>query len=115
MNKVVALIALASVALTGCLDKNEVTDKSATISNIQKESCRFVDLEQASTSCKEGQLAVFMPNRWGNEQYPIHASSQFCDFRYQIVYNNSGVTCIYTGQRYEKRPEEMKEEKPMPK
>ncbi len=106
MNKVIGLIALASVALTGCLDKDDVPGKSAAIATIQNESCRFVDLEQASTRCKEGQLAIFMPNRWGNEQYPIHAASQFCDFRYQIVYNNSGVTCIYTGQRYEKRPEE---------
>lgn len=112
MKKVIAVIALASAALTGCLDKDEAASKSA---NIQKESCRFMELENASTSCKEGQVALFMPGRWGNEQYPIVAASQFCDFRYQIVYNNGGVTCIYTGQRYEKKPEEKKGEKPAQK
>jgi hypothetical protein len=104
MKKVIAVIALASVALTGCLDKDEF-GKSG---NIQKESCMFNELGKASTSCKEGQLAVFLPGSWGNEQYPILAASQFCDFRYQIVYNNGGVSCIYTGQRLEKKAEEKK-------
>jgi hypothetical protein len=104
MKNVIAVIALASLALTGCLDK----DESGKSSNIQKESCIFNELGKASASCKEGQVAVFLPSSWGNEQYPILASSRFCDFRYQIVYNNGGVSCIYTGQRFDKKTEEKK-------
>lgn len=104
MKKVFIIAAFASLALTGCLEnaKEPAPVKETTI---QKEMCMFNEIDKAATRCKEGQLAVFLPAFFGNEQLPIFAASQFCDYRYQIVYNNGGVSCVYTGQRLEKKPE----------
>ena len=49
--------------------------------------------------CKEGQLAWFAPERWGNDQLPITFVAAVCDFRHPIVWNNGGVACIYTDVR----------------
>jgi len=93
MKKIVTLFAM-SIALSGCLDGAE---KSAIH---QKETCMFSSLD--SPSCKEGQLALFVPNSWGNEQLPLYAASVFCNFEHAVVYNNGGVLCVFTGQRIQK-------------
>ena len=49
--------------------------------------------------CKEGELAWFMPSRWGNDQLPIAFAAAVCDFHHPIVWNNGGVACVYTQAR----------------
>lgn len=56
--------------------------------------------------CREGQLAWFMPPRWGNDQLPIMFVAAVCDFRHPVVWNNGGVACVYTNVRREGPPEQ---------
>jgi hypothetical protein len=60
--------------------------------------CLMTDVKD---HCQEGQLAWFMPPRWGNEQLPIVFTAAVCDFRHPIVWTNGGVACIYTNVRRE--------------
>jgi len=55
--------------------------------------------------CKEGQLSWFAPDSWGNDQLPLKFAAFSCDYRYPIVWNNGGVSCIYTNLRRERRVE----------
>jgi hypothetical protein len=43
----------------------------------QSESCLFTAINEADKVCKTGQVAVFVPLQWGNEQLPIYAASIF--------------------------------------
>ncbi|MEI7843879.1 MAG: hypothetical protein WCI39_12720 [Gallionellaceae bacterium] len=92
MKKVIAATVIATLALTGCLGKE---DAKTPIN--QKETCMFSQI--GSATCAEGQLALFTPNSWGNEQLPLYAASVFCDFNHPVVQNNGGVLCVFTKQR----------------
>ena len=61
-------------------------------------------------TCKDGDVLAFLPARWGNEQLPIFAASQLCNFNKAVVYNNVGVTCIYTGVRVRARLDKEKKD-----
>ncbi|MAC99651.1 MAG: hypothetical protein CMK76_07200 [Pseudomonadales bacterium] len=43
--------------------------------------------------------ALFKPSRWGSEQLPLNIAGAYCDFNYQVMYNNSGVICVFTDKR----------------
>lgn len=87
-----AAIALV-LGLLGCKDegvsyKNEVCKADMTI---------FGGVEP---KCKDGQIFLFQPNRWGNAQIPIIVATYFCDFNAPIVHNESSVSCVYK-RRYD--------------
>lgn len=65
----------------------------------QDKLCVVQSGDDAKASCKEGQILLFRPARWGNEQLPITVSSVFCDFNHPIVWNDGGVTCVFTTRR----------------
>lgn len=67
--------------------------------NPQDKLCAVQSGDDAKASCKEGQILLFRPARWGNEQLPITVSSVFCDFNHPIVWNNGGVSCVFTSRR----------------
>ncbi len=50
-------------------------------------------------NCKNGELIAFLPNSWGNDQLPLYFITLHCDFNHKIVYNRSGVVCVYTNKR----------------
>ncbi|WP_267523415.1 hypothetical protein [Campylobacter sp. MG1] len=46
-------------------------------------------------NCKNGQVFYFQPSQLMNKQIPIVVSTYFCDFKFPIVQNEGGVTCVY--------------------
>ncbi|MTI11638.1 hypothetical protein E1189_00790 [Sansalvadorimonas verongulae] len=85
-------ILVATVALAGCLPKKEIDQSNLCIYKTDKEA------EQ----CKTGELSYFKANRWGNEQLPLNVAASYCDFNYEVIYNNSGVICVFTNARTKK-------------
>jgi hypothetical protein len=100
------LLVAVSVVLCGCLEKSGTESKSISLS--QDSLCLFSEFGDAKTKCKNGQVAVFAPSRWGNEQLPIYAASNFCDYRYTIVQNSGGVSCIFIDARLKENPKDNK-------
>ena len=64
----------------------------------QDEICVYSSDADAK-QCKEGQLSLFKPGSWGNEQLPLMVAAAYCDFNYQVTQNNSGVICVFTTKR----------------
>ncbi len=100
--KNIFVVTAISLMLSGCFDSG--TSGSQSVS--QSDSCVFSEVKDARKECKNGQVALFVPRQWGNEQFPILAASVFCDYRYSIVQNNGGVSCIYTDVRLKEKPQE---------
>lgn len=104
-NQIIFVLAI-SVLLSGCFESggsasNQLVSQSA--------SCIFSAVNDAKKECKNGQVAVFMPGQWGNEQLPIYAASIFCDYRYSIVHDKGGVSCIFTDVRLKDKPQDKAE------
>ncbi len=93
-------VVVMSAMLTGCFEG------AASVS--QDSSCVFTQTDDAIKQCKNGQVAVFLPMQWGNDQLPVAAASSFCDYRFQIVQNNGGVSCIFTDARLKEKQQEKK-------
>ena len=55
-------------------------------------SCLVTDID--ASHCAPGDLLMYLPMRWGNDQLPIIFAARNCDLSNNIVYNNGGVTCI---------------------
>ena len=65
----------------------------------QNKLCVAANGDEAKDKCKDGDVFMWQPSLFGNEQYPIMYIALMCDFRYQITYNNGGVSCIFTTKR----------------
>ena len=65
----------------------------------QTELCLVQDGNAASKECKNGDVMLFLPPSFGNEQLPIGISAAFCDFEHPVVHNAGGVSCIFTDAR----------------
>ncbi len=90
----IAFAALA-VALVGCA--------SVAGSGIDQRSvCVYAD-DAGASKCAEGQLSLFSPARWGNDQLPLQVAAAYCNFDHQIIFNDGGVLCVFTGQRVQRR------------
>jgi len=87
--KKMALIAFAVLTLTGCNQKAQID---------QSKMCIYRNSQEAK-KCKAGELSWFKPNRWGSEQLPLGAAGTYCNFNHEIIYNNSGVICVFTDKR----------------
>jgi len=59
----------------------------------------IISTDSEVKKCKSGELVLFKPSRWGNEQLPLGIAGAYCDFNYQIMHNNSGLICVYTDKR----------------
>jgi len=104
--KKIIVVAAASVLLSGCLESG---GSSGGQSLSQSESCVFSDIKDAQKECKNGQVALFAPRQWGNEQLPIYAAATFCDYRYSITHSNGAVSCIFTDVRLKEKPQDTAE------
>ncbi|MEX1221131.1 MAG: lipoprotein [Idiomarina sp.] len=89
--KKAVLIAVAAFALAGCNQQPHVD---------QSNLCIYSNDEEAK-QCKTGEMAWYKPNRWGNEQLPLSVAGAYCDFNYEVMYNNAGVICVFTDKRME--------------
>lgn len=88
--KKLLFIAIFSILLNGCDQKTHVD---------QSQMCVY-STDQEAKRCSSGELAYFKPQMWGNEQLPLNAAAAYCDFNHEIMYNNSGVICVFTDKRY---------------
>nr|PMI52312.1 hypothetical protein BCU43_19900 [Vibrio lentus]PMI89476.1 hypothetical protein BCU35_23040 [Vibrio lentus]PMI98573.1 hypothetical protein BCU32_16865 [Vibrio lentus] len=61
--------------------------------------CHFANGDEANAKCKDGDVAMWTPNSFGNEQLPILYISLFCDFEAPITHTVGGVSCIFTTKR----------------
>lgn len=102
MKKLTLFAVCSSLILTSCLEsvKNQGEDKSAL--------CVIENKDDDVSRCEDGQLLVFLPNSWGNDQLPIIVAALFCNFDYSVVYNNGGVVCKLNKKRWEKFVERAK-------
>jgi hypothetical protein len=87
--KKISLISLFVVALVGCNQKAQID---------QSKMCMYSTDDEAK-QCKSGELSWYSPKRWGSEQLPLSAAVAYCDFNYEVMYNNSGVICVFTDKR----------------
>jgi hypothetical protein len=76
--------------LTGCSAQSSHTEQS--------KLCVFSNNTQAA-KCKNGELAMFSPDSWGNDQLPLDVVASFCNTNHQVIYNKSGVVCEFTNKR----------------
>lgn len=56
--------------------------------------CAFAN-DDIATKCQSGQIALFVPDSWGNEQYPVIYAAKYCDFNFPIVHTNGAVSCVF--------------------
>ena len=64
--------------------------------------CEVNEMEQILVKCKPGETLVFLPRRFGNEQFPLIATAIGCDLSHQVVQTNGGVVC--TVKQLEAKP-----------
>lgn len=65
----------------------------------QNHACQVSTTDGLISSCKDGDVLIFTPNIFGNEQMPVKIAGLVCDFQHPIVYNEGGVSCIFTSKR----------------
>ena len=64
----------------------------------QSKLCHVQTDEQAK-SCNSGELILFQPRSFGNEQLPLMIAAAYCDTNYQIMHTKGAVMCVFTDKR----------------
>lgn len=65
----------------------------------QNQTCLVSDTEKMIQQCKEGDILIFAPSIFGNEQLPITIAGLVCNFEYPIVTSVGGVSCVFSTAR----------------
>lgn len=109
MKKIILFSMLGAIILYGCKQSSNIDKdlKTKTLNPSNKEKINNGDIcitndFRTIPNCKNGELIAFLPNSWGNDQLPLYFITLHCDFNHQIVYNRSGVVCVYTNKRNKK-------------
>lgn len=89
------------LALTFALSATSFNSSAAFgLSDLKQDKiCHFANGDEANAKCKDGDVAMWTPNSFGNEQLPILYISLFCDFEAPITHTVGGVSCIFTTKR----------------
>jgi hypothetical protein len=104
-----AVICSVALYLGGCQEPTSSatsqplasTSKQNETIDAQDQLCETHSWQEAAGKCKEGQIVSVLPNRWGNEQFPLVMASVVCNFNKTIVQNSGGVVCVFTKKRYD--------------
>ena len=48
-------------------------------------------MEELNKNAKNGDIIVFLPRSWGNEQLPLYFVKMFCNTNYQVIMSKAGV------------------------
>ncbi|BBO99307.1 hypothetical protein [Sulfuriferula nivalis] len=98
MNKfLLALMVSSTCFLGGCNNTSTPKPAAPAADAIEQNNVCVVDsisLDEAK-ACKPGQKIAFLPDSWGNEQFPIRFVLGHCDMRYTVALTNGGVVCIF--------------------
>ena len=54
--------------------------------------------------CRNGELILFAPDMFGNEQLPLVFIAQYCDTEKPVFFNKSGVVCTKVAPRQTYQP-----------
>lgn len=65
----------------------------------QENVCKARSVEEIGRNCKEGDIMVYFPTTWGNEQLPVYITGIVCNINHQVVMNNAGIVCVFTDKR----------------
>jgi hypothetical protein len=94
-------VAIAAALLVACGGGKSETSVAAVPSPAAKDVpsqpsklCAFSNDDEA-VKCQPGQIALYVPNSWGNEQLPIIYAAKYCDFNFPIVHTNGAVSCVF--------------------
>jgi len=77
-----------------------LTTASTQVHSLDQDSC-FVSVFEDANNCKNDDVMIFTTAFNGSKGLPIAVSGAFCNFKYPIVYNETGVTCVFTDVRKE--------------
>jgi hypothetical protein len=93
---ITAVASVATLATAGTIFVRE----NAPASMVQGAGTLTCGIEEiASVNCEVGQVAVYAPRQWGNQQYPVILAGYICSFDHPIVWNDSAFACVYAGKR----------------
>lgn len=94
MKKVLTLtgLSLATLFFVACSDE---VKNSKQAGNYKNHICLVENLNDAQYICEDGDVMLYRPTRWGNEQLPVVASAFSCNFNFPIVTSNGGVSCVF--------------------
>ncbi|RUO20165.1 hypothetical protein [Aliidiomarina haloalkalitolerans] len=97
--KKLALLAFFSLTLTACSQEEIVVVEEVKDTRIDQSNICIYSTDDEAKLCVAGKLSFFKPTRWGNAQLPILVAAAYCDTNYQVIYNESGVLCVFTDER----------------
>ncbi len=64
----------------------------------QSKMCIFSTDEEAE-DCKNGELAWAKIEEGHNPRLPLSIAAAYCDFNFELMYNDAGVICVFTDKR----------------
>ncbi len=83
--------AVATLTLGGCGGGKPKID--------QNHLCVFSDEASAKKNCHTGDVALYAPSTFGNEQLPLMMIAGYCDTNAPIQFNKGGFVCRYDSVR----------------
>ena len=60
--------------------------------------CIFSTDEEAE-ECKNGEMAWAKIEEGHNPRLPLSIAAAYCDFNFEVMYNDAGVICVFTDKR----------------
>jgi hypothetical protein len=80
-------------------EKTEAKDIIEETNTEARKLCTVTDASKAYSSCSDGDIVLFAPSSWGNEQFPVKVAAYICNFDKPIVHTKGGVSCVFTSAR----------------
>jgi hypothetical protein len=110
MKKLMLFTVCSGLILSSCFEsgKKESKNENQESKDDKPVFCVIKHDGNDVSHCEDGQILVFLPDSWGNDQLPIDVAALYCDFDHSIVYNNGGVTCKLDKKKWEKFVERAK-------
>jgi hypothetical protein len=65
----------------------------------QNTTCLVHELDHIVKQCKDGDILIFAPSIFGNEQLPVKVAGLVCNFEHPIVSSVGGLSCVFTTAR----------------
>ncbi len=96
MKRILLAIAISGGLLTfaGAGNAQEAGSNQVPLAGTTQEYCQFQDF-QNNLYCKDGDIILFQPAQWGNEQLPLLAIYFLCNPNKPIHFNRAAVVCTY--------------------
>jgi len=99
-SRALALLGLTVILVACGGGKSDTPQKDTSASSAQTASanasklCVFSNDEEAD-KCQSGQISLFAPHSFGNEQLPVIFAAKYCDFNFPMVSTVGSVSCVF--------------------